>query len=59
MDVIASMVAFINAVSMAIMGASALAWGETTGMRIDVAVTLLQLLVLLGELRETGLSYSQ
>lgn len=59
MDVIASMVAFINAVSMAIMGASALAWGETTGMRIDVAVALLQLLVLLGELRETGLSYSQ
>lgn len=59
MDVIASIIALINAMSMAIMGASALAWGDTTETRIYVAVALLQLLVLFGELRETVSSYPQ
>lgn len=50
LDFVASMVAFINVVSMALMAASTLAWSSATeGTRIDIAVAFLQLLVLLGE----------
>lgn len=58
LDFVAAMVAFVNAVSMVLMASSTLAWSSTTEVTvIDIAVALLQLLVLLGELRPIPWSF--
>lgn len=54
MDVIALMVAFINATTLALLAVSTVAWSGTTEVTtIYVTVAFLQILVLFGELCST------